>query len=92
MGEYYFKCNTLKDGKVIIFDYKLNECIKMGDDLILAYKNRKMIVPHAELKTRALEIDKRIQPSKFGKPYKVYHFKWEPIDDEEINSKQQKLI
>lgn len=77
---------------VIIFDYRLNECYNKGDDLVLAYKNREMLIKHSDLKKKALLIDKRIYPSQFKKPYKFYHFKWEPTDEEEIKNKQQTLL
>lgn len=92
MGRHYFKCNTLKNGMVVVFDYRLNECNRNGDDLVLAYKDREMVVPHAELKKRAMLIDKAVHPSEFGKPFKYYHFKWEPTDGEEHAQKQNKLF
>ena len=93
MAKYYFKCNVLKKGMVICFDYKLNECNNRGDDLVLTYKNREMVVPHDELKARALKLDNTLYPSKYGTaPFKNYHFVWKPTDGEEISNKQPKMI
>jgi len=92
MGKHYFKCNKLIKGMVVIFDYRLRECYNNGDDLILAYKDREMVIPHSELKKKALKIDTMLHSSDYGKPFKFYHFKWEPTDEEEINNKQQTLI
>lgn len=39
---------------VITYDYKLNECNRGSHDLVLTYKNREMVVPHGEIKARAL--------------------------------------
>ena len=91
MSKHYFSCNTLKNGMVICYDYRLNECYSNGDDLVLVYKGREMVVPHNELKKRALKIDTRLQPSKY-RPYSNYHFKWKPTDGEEIKNKQQTLL
>ena len=51
-----------------------------------------MLIKHSDLKKKALLIDKRIYPSQFNKPYKLYHFKWEPTDEEGIKNKQQTLL
>lgn len=95
MKLYYFQCNKLDKGMVIIFDYKLNECYNSKCDLVLKYNGREMLVPHSQLKTRAKKITNRKFPSQFGgKEYGIYHFKWQPTDnvEEEITNKQQKLL
>ena len=77
---------------VVVFDYRLNQCYNAGDDLVLTYKDREMVIPHSELKARTLALDKSIHPSTYGKPFKLYHFKWKPTDEQEIAEKQNKLF
>ena len=93
MKLYYFQCNKVVKGMVIIFDYRLNECYKKGCDLVLKHKGREMLVPHSQLKAKAKKITHTKYPSQFNGPmYGVYHFKCEPTDEEEIKNKQQILL
>jgi hypothetical protein len=83
MGLHYFECKKLEKGMVIIFDYRLNQCYKAGDDLVLKFKGREMVVPHKELKKRALKLSRQIFQSQFGgggNTYGIYHFKWVPTN------------
>lgn len=93
MGLHHFKCNKLDKRMVIIFDYRLNQCWKAGDDLVLQYRDQKMTVPHDELKKRALKISRQRFQSHFdeSKTYGIYHFKWVPDREEPPRNTQQEL-
>jgi hypothetical protein len=94
--KYYFQCTKKnKDNMVIIFDFRLEECIKSGYDLVLKYNNREMLIPFSEIKNKAKKLTYKKFPSKYnGKNYGIYHFKWKPNDNLEnlIEEKQQKLL
>ena len=92
--QYRYVATTIKNNHVMIRDYNLNDCYKGGYDLLIVYKNREMLVPHSQLKIRAIKLDNRTYPSKYNRPYKVYHLRWKAIDnlEEEIKNKQQKLL
>lgn len=92
--QYRYVATTKKNNYVMIRDYNLNECYNGGYDLLVVYKNNEMLIPHGELKMRAIKLNSSLQPSQFGKPYRNYHLRWKATDniDEEITIKQQKLL
>lgn len=89
--KHYFECKKLDKGYVIVFDYRFQECYDKGQDLVLKYRNDEMIIPHNELKKKALKLSRMTFVSQFsgGRTYGVYHFKWEP---EKKEKKQQELF
>lgn len=91
MAKHYFKATTCKNKMVICFDYRFEKCYKDGDDLVITYKDKEMIIPHSEMMSRRLIINPYLKPSKYGKPYHEYHFIWKPTDKNKEEEKDEQL-
>jgi len=66
-------------------DYTIEKCRQKNVGLKLIYKDQCMTIPKVILEKRMFKLHNKIIHSKYGKPYRMVDFQWNPDEKEETN-------
>ena len=66
------------NGIVSCGSYTIAKCRKKTVGLRLVYKDRSMSIPLKDFDIRSFKLHNKLISSRFGSPYTMYDFQWDP--------------